>query len=161
MSFSYEKKIKLLDIAIKKLYELIDENKKKLEDEEPKKKETERQIAESIILENVCLLSDFILNFNDMTYEVLKRLKFDAIEKLRWGLDFSSKYSSYFDPITDKELKYISENLEKIKNQEPLENPFENNLKKMFQQPDTVPTPKPKKRKVLKKGPRLTSFGEL
>jgi hypothetical protein len=154
-----------MEIAIAKLFELIDENRNKLQTEEIKKKPAEQQMAESIILENVCLLSDFVLNFNKITYDVFKRLKFDAVEKFREALEWTKKYNAYFDKITEKELKFVSDNIEKIRNQEPLENPFENNLAKMFAESEDNPnktTPKPKKKKKsLKKGPSLTNFGEL
>lgn len=117
---------------------------------------------ESIVIENTCLLSDFLLNFNKIIYEIFQKLKFNALEKFKWGLLFTQQFSQHLDVITDKEIKYLLENFEAIEHQEPLENPFENNLKRFEKPSETTPTAKPKKKKkTFKKGPQLTSFGEL
>lgn len=161
-NFDYANKYKILKLAVEKIFELMDENRLKLEKEKQKPRTPDLKMLESIIIENTCLLSDLLLNFNGIIYEIFKKLSFDPLEKYKHGLEFTNQYSQYLDVITNKQIKFMIENFEKIRNYEAMENPFENSLKQFMTPEKPAPTETKKKtKKKLKKGPQLTSFGEL
>lgn len=103
------------------------------------------------------------MNFNDIIYIALDKTDLKWFELFKWSFEFTKNYDQMFDEVTYKQFQYIKKNIKEVEHREPLENPFENNLKQ-FQDPEAPKTkPKPKKSiKSKQRGPKLSAaFGDL
>ncbi|CAO1414274.1 unnamed protein product [Diamesa serratosioi] len=149
---NYFQKFRLLKIAIQKVFEIIQENKKLLPKESLKPAEIPE--AKMLVIENTCMIMDFVLNFNRIVYNIFDKLEFDWFTELSWCLVFVKENVDILDELTTKEFDFITENIEAIKYRQELDNPFENNIREF--EPKPVDPKKAKKiRKKLKKGPSL------
>lgn len=153
---NFEMRFKLLTVGMDKVYEIIQKNRDVLEKEGESDKITE---AKMILIENSCLLMDFIVNFNfeNLIYQVFKKLKNDHyIGDLKWSLKFLDKHIDMLDELSTKEFEYIKENMPKIINDLPLPDyPYENKVTHMLPTPEKVQEYKKKAKERRKKGPSL------
>lgn len=150
---NYFQKFRLLKIAIQKVFELIQENKKLLP-KESLKPGGEIPEAKMLVIENTCMIMDFVLNFNKIVYAIFDKLEFDWFTELSWCLEFVRENVGILDELTTKEFNFITENIEAIKYRQELDNPFENNIRD-FEPKTADPKTTRKIRKKLKKGPSL------
>lgn len=155
---NYEMRFNLIIAGMDKVYEIIQHNRVALEKEGESEKITE---AKLIIIENTCLLMDFIVNFNfdRMIYAVFRRLKNEHhIGDFLWSMKFTEKYVDLLDELSTKEFAFVKENMSKIINSEPLpEYPYENNVRQMFPTPEKVKEYKKKAKERKRNAPSLTA----
>lgn len=115
--------------------------------------------ALSNILENTALFSEIILRFPDIAILVLKtNNNWDVL--LQWSVAFSNQVKYLLDKSTVKLLHLVSQELNHIEKEPNYVNPY----KKIDNKPDQeelVQTPKKKKKKEIKKGPRFNTHVEL
>lgn len=148
----------LIVAGLDKVYEIIRLNRELMEKEGESNKITE---AKMTIIENTCLLMDFIVNFNTdgMIYQVFKKLKNKHwLGDLILSVKFLENYIDLLDELTTKEFEFFKGIMPNIMNEQPLpEYPYENSIKE-FLKPDNEEKPpkKEKKKRKLKKGPSLT-----
>lgn len=125
-----------------------------------------------LIIENSCLLMDFIVNFNfnNDIYVIFRKAakkgNFDWKETVMYSLDYLEKEIDMLDELTTKEFEFVKENLEGILNQQILpEYPYENNIKRDINMSERIylnekhmqeEAKKKDKKKKPKKGPSLT-----
>ena len=124
---NYFQKFRLVKIAIEKVFEIIQENKKLLPKESLKPGEIPE--AKMLVIENTCMIMDFVLNFNRIVYSIFDKLEFDWFTELSWCLEFVRENVDILDELTTKEFDFITENIEAIKHRQDLDNPFENNIR--------------------------------
>lgn len=153
----YEIRFRLIVVGLDKVYEIIKVNRDILKKEGDTGKITE---AKMTIIENTCLLMDFMVNFNidDMIYKALKKLKNEHwLEDLKFCISFLEKYVDLLDELTTKQFEFVKSIMPNIVNLQPLpEYPYENSVKE-FLHPDGYiqSAKKEKKKRKLKKGPTL------
>lgn len=155
---NFEHRFQLLVVGMDKIYEIIKHNRDLLEKEGESEKITE---AKLILIENTCLLMDFIVNYNvdNVIYSVLKKLKNEHwLGDLMWSMKFTEKHIELLDELTTKEFLFVKELLPNIMNNLPLPDyPYENSVKQFLPSPEDVKTfKKQKKERKHKKGPHLT-----
>lgn len=149
---NYFQKFRLVKIAISKVFEIIQENKKLLPKESLKPGDIPE--ARMLVIENTCMIMDFVLNFNNIVYAIFDKLEFDWFTEFSWCVEFVRENVDILDELTTKEFDFITENIEAIKYKQELDNPFENNIREF--EPKPVDPKKTRKiRKKLKKGPSL------
>lgn len=153
----YEIRFQLLVVGLDKVYEIIRNNRDILEKEGETEKITE---AKMTIIENTCLLMDFIMNFNtdDMIYKAFKKLKNKHwLGDLILSVKFLEKYVDLLDELTTKEFGFVRNIMPNIMNGETIpEYPYENSIKEFLLPADDVKSSKTeKKNRKLKKGPTL------
>lgn len=153
---AFELRFQLITVGLDKIYEIIQHNRDALEKEGESEQITE---AKMIIIENTCLLMDFIVNFNDIIYAVFKKLKNQHyLGDFLWSIRFTEKYIDLLDELTTKEFAFVKENLSNIINELAIpEYPYENSVK-FLMTPEKIKEEK-KKRKERRskkdKGPKL------
>ncbi|KAG5682519.1 hypothetical protein PVAND_011867 [Polypedilum vanderplanki] len=164
----YEWRFRLVEVGVTKVFELINENRVRLKDTNEMDEEKLSQ-AKMLIIENTCLLMDFIVNFNQDIYKIFniiskKNVHTDWRVMLKVSFEFLSKEKELLDELTSKEYDFIMENYEKINNEETLPDyPYENNIKRdiniaerIYQdETEKLKALKKKEKKKLKKGPSL------
>jgi hypothetical protein len=154
-------RFRLILVGMDKIYSVIRKNRDELEREsgDETRKITEPKMT---IIENTCLLMDFIVNFSfdSIITTAFKKLKTETwYIDLKWSLEFTSKYVELLDHISTKELEFVKANLNKILNHEQLPDyPYENNVKDVLpstQQVKDFKEKSKKEKKKFKKGPSL------
>ncbi|KAJ8919275.1 hypothetical protein NQ315_003859 [Exocentrus adspersus] len=121
--------------------------------------DNETKDALSNILENTALFSEMILRFPDIAVAVLKtNNNWDVL--LQWGIAFCNQVRYLLDKSTIKLLHLVSQELNHIERDPNYVNPYrkvmeENRLRENEAQL------KMKKKKQVKRGPRLTDHFEL
>lgn len=135
----YEIRFQLVIVGLDRAFESI----KKYRDILHKEGETEEITAAKIILvENACLLMDFIINFSDddMLYKALERVKNQNwLGDLILSMKFVEKYLDLLDEPTTKEFEYVKSIMPKIINSEPLpEYPHENSVKQFLRSDENI-----------------------
>ncbi|CAH0560132.1 unnamed protein product [Brassicogethes aeneus] len=112
------------------------------------------RIALSNILENTVLFCEMILRFPDIATSVMKiNNNWDVL--LQWSIAFSNQVKYLLDPPTVKLLTLVSMELNHIERDVNYVNPYRKKTSKI----DSVKNAKKtKKKKTIKKGPRLTHF---
>lgn len=155
---NFELRFKLLVIGMDKIYEIINHNRDVMQKEGESDKITE---AKLILIENTCLLMDFIVNYStdNVIYSVFKKLKNQHwLGDLIWSMKFTEKHIDLLDELTTKEFLFVNELMPKIMNDLPLPDyPYENSAKQFFPSTEDVKTyKKQKKERKLNKGPHLT-----
>ncbi|KAJ8927147.1 hypothetical protein NQ314_020420 [Rhamnusium bicolor] len=114
--------------------------------------------ALSNILENTALFSDIILRFPDITVSVLKaNNNWDVI--LQWGIAFCHQVKYLLDKNTVKLLYLVSQELDHVERESNYVNPYRRIQKRNMVQDQKVAIKK--KRKQIRKGPKLSSHLEL
>lgn len=119
-----------------------------------------------LIIENSCLLMDFIVNFNEDIYVIMRKVSkkndYDWKEVVKFTLDYLRNEIDMLDELTTKEYEFINENIEDLFNEKPLPvYPYENNIKKDINMAERIYKNEKdlqkelKKKKDKKKGPRL------
>lgn len=154
-------RFRLILVGMDKVYEVIRKNREELENEneDEKRKITEPKMT---IIENTCLLMDFIVNFSfdNIITTAFRKLKTETwYVDLKWSLEFTSTFVDLLDHLSTKELEFVKSNLNKILNHEQLPDyPYENNVKDVLPSAKQVKEFKDKnkkEKKKLKKGPSL------
>lgn len=154
-------RFRLVIVGLDKVYEVIRKNREELEkeNEDEKRKITEPKMT---IIENTCLLMDFIVNFSfdNIITTAFQKLRTETwYVDLKWALEFTSTYVDLLDHLSTKELEFVKSNLNKILNLEQLPDyPYENNVKDVLptaQQVKDFKENTKKEKKKLKKGPAL------
>lgn len=154
---NFELRFQLLVVGMDKIYEIIKHNREVMEKEGENEKITE---AKLIIIENTCLLMDFIVNYSDdnVIYTVFKKLKNKHwLGDLSWSMKFTEKHIELLDELTTKQFLFVKENMPNIMNDLPLPDyPYENSVKQFLPTKEDVKTnKKQKKERKGKKGPHL------
>ena len=156
---NFETRFHLLRAAIDKVYEIIQKNRELLE------KEDDKQITEAkmTIIENTCLMMDFIVNFSfdKIIYTVFSKLNnAHWLGDFMWSMKFTEKYIDLLDELTTRQFKFVKDLMPAIMNEEPLpEYPYENSVKQFLPTSEKIEEyqKKRKERLKLRKGPQLTS----
>ena len=156
-SVKYEFRFQLVVAGLDKVYEILKHNRNALEKEGETDKVTE---AKMTIIENTCLLMDFIVNFNDdgMIYKAFKKLKNENwLGDLILSIRFLEDYVDLLDELTTKQYEFVKGIMSNIINEQPIpEYPYENTIKEFLPKVgDEKPSKKEKKTRKLKKGPTL------
>lgn len=116
--------------------------------------------ALSNILENTALFSEIVLRLPDITVSVLKvNNNWDIL--LQWSIAFSNQVKYLLDRSTVKLLDLVSQELNHTERDSDYVNPYRKGAGRMgFDKEEVkVAREKKRKRKVIKKGPRL--YNEL
>lgn len=118
--------------------------------------------ALSNILENTALFSEILLRFPDISTTVLKlNNNWDIL--LQWSIAFCNQVEYLLDKSTVKLLSLVSQELNHITRDPNYVNPYQkvNKIHNVEPNDDSQNTIKKKKRREIKRGPRLTSHFEL
>lgn len=108
--------------------------------------------ALSNILENTALFSEIILRFPDISESVLKiNNNWDVL--LQWSITFCNQVKYLLDASTIKVLSLVSQELEHVERTSNYINPYR---KQPPEDLRVVSAGKNKKKKEIKRGPRLT-----
>jgi hypothetical protein len=150
-------------VGMDKVYEIIQKNRELLA------KEDDKRITEAkmTIIENTCVLMDFIVNFSfdKIIYTVFSKLSNEHwLGDFIWSMKFTEKYIDLLDELTTKEFYFVKELMPLIMNEEALPKyPYENSVEKFLPTTDKVEEYQKKKKERLKlrKGPQLTDKFEL
>lgn len=162
---SFEKQYEMMKIMSSKIFSVIKDSRATIEassyipgvSEFPS--DTEIKIALSSILENVALFSELVLRFPDITTSLLKlNNTWDVL--LQWGIAFSSQVKYLLDNSTITLLRLTSQELYHIPRDPNYINPYRKEHKKSLNITESS-SPYVKKKKVIKKGPRLSQRFEL
>lgn len=145
------------------MFGLINKNRKNEQEGGSDAKMTEYKM---LIIENSCLLMDFIVNFNEDIYSIIKKVAkdFDWHESIKFMMDYLEKEVDLLDELTTNEFEFIKENYDDLINERPLPPyPFENNVRKDINmterfyknEKDLQKELKKKEKQKQKKGPKL------
>lgn len=154
----FEVRFQLLVVGMNKIYEIIIHNRDILEKEEASEKITETKM---VIIENTCLLMDFIVNFGQdkMIYQIFKKVKNEHwLGDLNWSMKFTAKYVDLLDELSTKEFEFVQQHMTNVMNELPIpEYPYENNIKGFIPTAESIKdTKKQKERRKLKNKPQLS-----
>lgn len=161
---SYEKQYEMIKIMSNKIFSVIQESRAVIEaspyipgvSEFPL--DDHVKIALSSILENVALFSELVLRFPDISATILRvNNTWDVL--LQWGIAFSNQVKYLLDNSTITLLRLTSQELNHIPRDLNYVNPYRKGKEMGFNV--TEPQKSPKKKKVIKKGPRLSEKFEL
>lgn len=155
----YEKQYKMLEIAYQNILEVIENNRKVLIQEVSKAFPTNSTHLEALfaVIENTCLFGDMLLHIPDVSYKILNRQK-NWKYIIDWSLDYTSNDEfEVLDQITSRMLMLLYEEINPDERSADYINPYSRKKSDVFDSK----TKKTKKRKILKKGPQLTSRNEL
>ncbi|EFA02212.2 coiled-coil domain-containing protein 134 [Tribolium castaneum] len=114
--------------------------------------------ALSNILENTALFSDIILRFPDISISVLKtNNNWDVL--LQWSIAFCNQVRYLLDNSTIKAMSFASQELNHVERNPNYFNPYRKQGPELDQEGN--PSKAKKKKKEIKKGPRLSTHSEL
>lgn len=160
----YEKHYEMIRIMSSKIFLVIQENRAVIEaspyipgvSEFPL--DNDIKVALSSILENVALFSELVLRFPDITVSLLRvNNTWDVL--LQWGIAFSYQVKYLLDNSTIILLRLTSQELNHVPRDPNFVNPYR---KANEQNVNVSESPKyVKKKKIIKKGPRLSEKFEL
>lgn len=160
----YEKQYEMIKIMSNKIFSVIQESRTVLEASyyipgvSKFPLDDDMKIALSSILENVALFSELVLRFPDMSSSLLRvNNTWDML--LQWGIAFSYQVKYLLDNSTITLLKLTSQELNHIPRDPNYLNPYRKVNKNTFNA--TEPPKAIKKKKVMKKGPRMSEKFEL
>lgn len=145
------------------MFDLINKNRNNEQQGDSETKMTEYKM---LILENACLLMDFIVNFNEDIYAIFnvvsKKEGFDWKEVIKFIFEYLEKQISLLDELTTKEMEFIKENYDDLINEKQLPAyPYDNNIKRdiniteRFYKNEKELQKELKKKQKKKKGPKL------
>lgn len=160
----YEKQYEMIKIMSNKIFSVIQDSKTILEASSyisgvsKFPLEDDVKIALSSILENVALFSELVLRFPDMSSSLLRvNNTWDML--LQWGIAFSYQVKFLLDNSTITLLRLTSQELNHVPRDPNYVNPYRKVKKNTFN--ITEPPKSNKKKKVIKKGPRMSEKFEL
>lgn len=165
---SYEKQYSMIFIMAEKIFAMVQESRAQIEasDYIPgiSKFPMDEKIREALsnILENTALFSEILLRFPDISTTVLKlNNNWDIL--LQWSIAFCNQVEYLLDKSTVKLLSLVSQELNHITRDPNYVNPYQkvNKIHNVEPNDDSQNTIKKKKRREIKRGPRLTSHFEL
>lgn len=160
---SYEKQYQMITLMAERIFDNILESRVLIEaspfipgvSDFPS--DIEIRDALSNILENTALFSDIVLRFPEMSANLLRdNNNWDLV--LQWGIAFCDQMKYLLDSSTVKLLKLVSQELNYIYRDTNYVNPYK---KSPVREEEILEQKPPKKRKVLKKGPKLSNHFEL
>lgn len=160
----YEKQYEMIRIMSSKIFAVIQDSRAVIEassyipgvSEFPL--ETEIKVALSNILENIALFSELVLRFPDISSSLLRvNNTWDVL--LQWGIAFSYQVKYLLDKSTITLLRLTSQELNHIPRGPNYVNPYRKVKENIINV--TEPNKFSKRKKVLKKGPRLSEKFEL
>ncbi|KAF5308306.1 hypothetical protein FQR65_LT06299 [Abscondita terminalis] len=159
---SYEKQYSMIFLMAEKIFATIQDSRAQIEasgfipgiSQFP----TENNIKEALsnILENTALFSEILLRFPEITTTVLKlNNNWDIL--LQWCIVFSNEVKYLLDKSTVKLINLVSQELNHTQRDPNYFNPYRKTANVKFTtNEDEIKMDKKKKKKELKKGPRLT-----
>lgn len=161
---SYEKHYEMIKLMSTKIFALIQENRAIMEassyipgvSEFPL--DNDIKIALSSILENIALFSELVLRFPDITISIL-RINNNWNMLLQWGIAFSNQVKYLLDNSTITLLHLTSQELNHVPRDPHYVNPYWKVKKNNFNM--SKPQATSKKKKAIKKGPKLVEKFEL
>ncbi|XP_076315780.1 coiled-coil domain-containing protein 134-like [Tachypleus tridentatus] len=162
----FEKQYKMVDILLKKLFEVLTKAKINLESSgyipggEFPELETVRE-ALSQLLENTALFGEILLRLPDITHSILKKHK-DWLVLAQWTLGFANSTGLY-DTKTSELTYLMTQELNMTERDPNYINPYKMHSKKVVHHiPENVKKEEKKKKKT-KRGPKLSGsrHGEL
>ncbi|KAK4887555.1 hypothetical protein RN001_003826 [Aquatica leii] len=158
---SYEKQYSMIFLMAEKIFTTVQESRAQIEasgyipgiSQFP----TENNIKDALsnILENTALFSEILLRFPEITTTVLKlNNNWDIL--LQWCIVFCNEVKYLLDKSTVKLINLVSQELNHTQRDPNYVNPYRKAANVKYATNDDVKTDKKKKRKEIKKGPRLT-----
>ena len=109
--------------------------------------------ALALILENTCLLGDFILHFPDISFKILRKTE-DWKELANWSINYSKEFKELLDFKSLEMLNLFNQEINEEARTEDYRNPY-----RRENTPKVITTKKLRKR--LPKGPQLSGRTEL
>lgn len=159
---SYEKQYSMIFLMAEKVFATIQESRAQIESSgyipgiSHFPTEGKTRDALSNILENTALFSDVILRFPKISTTVLKlNNNWDLL--LQWCIIFCNEVRYLLDTSTVKLINLVSQELNHTQRDPNYINPYRKTVSKDIVRED-VKVDKKKKRKEIKKGPRLTEL---
>lgn len=163
----YEKQYSMITLMAEKVFTTIQNSRATIEASSyipgvsPFPEEEFVKDALSNILENTALFSEIILRFPDIAVSVLKtNNNWDVL--LQWSIAFCNQVKYLLDKSTIKLLHLVSQELNHVERELNYVNPYRKNQIKVEEEGEPhTSNQKKRKKKEIKKGPRLTSHIEL
>ncbi|KAB0799860.1 hypothetical protein PPYR_07740 [Photinus pyralis] len=159
---NYEKQYSMIFLMAEKVFATVQESRAQIESSgfipgiSHFPTEAKTRDALSNILENTALFSDVILRFPEISTTVLKlNNNWDLL--LRWCIIFCNEVRYLLDTSTVKLINLVSQELNHTQRDPDYINPYRKTVSKDIVRED-VKVDKKKKRKEIKKGPRLTEL---
>lgn len=162
---NYERQYSMITMMAEKVFAVIQESRALIESSYfipgVSQFPTDENVKEALsnILENTALFGEIILRFPDIAAMVLKtNNNWDIL--LQWSIAFSNQVRYLLDKSTVKLLYLVSQELNHVDRDPNYINPY----RKVQQEnlaDETKENKKKRKKKEIKKGPRLTSHLEL
>lgn len=157
----YEKQYTMITLMAEKVFTTIQNSRAVIEASgyipgvSPFPVEENARDALSNILENTALFSEIILRFPDIAVLVLKtNNNWDIL--LQWSIAFSNQVQYLLDKSTIKLLHLVSQELNHVERESTYVNPYRKIDSKVDNDQSEQTVAKKKKKKEIKKGPRLT-----
>ncbi|CAG9854221.1 unnamed protein product [Phyllotreta striolata] len=161
-SSSYEKQYQMITLMAERIFDNILESRVLIEaspfipgvSDFPT--DVEIRDALSNILENTALFSDIVLRFPEISASLLRQNNsWDLV--LQWGIAFCDQMKYLLDASTIKLLKLVNQELNYVDRDPNYTNPYKKAPTKTEEKLES----KQKKKKVIKKGPKLSNHFEL
>lgn len=164
---NYEKQYSMIMLMAEKVFTVVQDSRATIESSPyiPGVSEfpTDDKIRDSLsnILENTALFSEIILRFPDIAISVLKtNNNWDVL--LQWSIAYCNQVKYLLDKSTVKLLHLVSQELDHIERNPNYVNPYRTANERDRQKSSVeIRNERRKKKKPIKKGPRLTSHSEL
>lgn len=158
---SYEKQYSMIFLMAEKVFATIQESRAQIESsgyipgtsQFPTEEKTREALSN--ILENTALFSEIILRFPEISTTVLKlNNNWDLL--LRWCIIFCNEVQYLLDTSTVKLINLVSQELNHTERRPNYINPYRKSVNKGGSVDEDVKVERKKKRKEIRKGPRLT-----
>lgn len=159
----YEKRYRLIEMALQKILEGLHESRANLLAAELSPDFTEFpqevQLADALafVLENTCLAGDLILRFPDVSYRILGGNK-GWYPLINWSSNFTRHVDSIVDDLSMKMLNLLRQELNEDERTEDYFNPY---LEANQPRPEPPKMHFKKARKRIRRGPSLSGKQEL
>ncbi|KAG5861283.1 hypothetical protein JTB14_001598 [Gonioctena quinquepunctata] len=160
----YEKQYSFIKVMAEKVFSTIQESRSSMEDSHYIPGVSDFPLDDRIrnalsnILENTALFAEITLRFPDITSSVLSTNNTWGLI-FQWGIGFSQQVNHLLDTSTIKLLHLVSQELNYIERDPNFVNPYR---KKTLSNEEHVEKKAPsKKKKAIKRGPKMSSHYEL
>ncbi|XP_066252171.1 coiled-coil domain-containing protein 134-like [Euwallacea similis] len=158
---SYEKQFHMINLIAEKVFTIIQDSRAIIEASPFIPGVSEFPLDDTIrdalsnIIENTALFAEIILRFPDISVSVLKtNNNWDVL--LQWGIAYCHQVKYLLDSSTIKVLSLVSQELYYVPRDPNYINPYRKAQEDQIKQEEVeVVTSRQKKKKKLKKGPRL------
>ncbi|XP_054731761.1 coiled-coil domain-containing protein 134-like [Anastrepha obliqua] len=156
-SDNYEKNFKLLQLAYRKIFEVIMEKNSTLTSygfvpaQEPFPQNSDLQDAVTVTLENCCIAAESLLHFPEISYRIFDKNNFSQWKlMLNWCNEFVSSFSYLIDESTVKLMDLLLQEINEEQRMPNYVNPYNKALN------NQATKKREKQHKKLKKGPHLS-----